>query len=104
MADISVISVGAGDVVVATSEVTIGLVLEEMGIEVVANQIPEMVIGVGLQGPQGATGLKGDKGDQGDNLTYAGLSSEDKNELVGLLDTAVGETNYTNVFLNSLLG
>lgn len=101
MVDINVINSGIGEIAIATNEVAIGLELGETKVEVITDQLPEMVIGVGVQGPQGATGPKGDKGD---NLTYSGLSNENKDELIGLLDNVVGETNYTNVFLNSLLG
>lgn len=53
------------------------------------------VLDVGIQG------LSGVEGKQGKALTYDDLTDEQKLELqVGIIET----TNYTNIFLNTLIG
>ena len=56
---------------------------------------------LGVQGVKGATGATGDKGDIGDPLVFEELTEAQKLELRG--DVGNTSTNYTNIFLNSLL-
>lgn len=58
---------------------------------------PEIIIKSGLQG------LPGQKGDKGDMLTYASLTADEKNEVVGQVMEVTGSINYTNIFLNAYL-
>ena len=56
---------------------------------------------VGYQGLPGAQGIQGPKGDIGDQLKFENLTEQQKLELRG--DVGNTSTNYTNIFLNSLL-
>ena len=56
---------------------------------------------VGYQGLPGAQGVQGPKGDVGDPLDFEHLTEQQKLELRG--DVGNTSTNYTNIFLNSLL-
>ena len=73
-----------------------------IGIELTVNDTVALeFVQLGVQGPKGATGLTGDKGDIGDPLTFDELTEAQKLELRG--DVGDTSTNYTNIFLNSLL-
>lgn len=56
---------------------------------------------LGTQGMVGARGEKGDKGDNGTSLEFNLLTEQQKQELRG--DVGGTSTNYTNIFLDSLL-
>ena len=56
---------------------------------------------LGTQGMVGARGEKGDKGDTGTSLEFDLLTEQQKLELRG--DVGDTSTNYTNLFLDSLL-
>ena len=57
---------------------------------------------LGTQGMVGARGEKGDKGDKGTSLEFDLLTEQQKMELRG--DVGDTSVNYTNLFLDSLLG
>ena len=57
---------------------------------------------LGTQGMVGAKGEKGDKGDKGTSLEFDLLTEQQKMELRG--DVGDTSVNYTNLFLDSLLG
>ena len=57
---------------------------------------------LGTQGMVGAKGEKGDKGDTGTSLEFDLLTEQQKLELRG--DVGDTSVNYTNLFLDSLLG
>lgn len=43
------------------------------------------------------------KGPKGENLNYNNLTLEEKNEIISQYDNILGNTSYTNIFLNTLL-
>ena len=73
-----------------------------IGIEVVVSKTIDLeFVQLGVQGLKGATGATGDKGDIGAPLVFEELTEEQKLSLRG--DVGDTSTNYTNIFLNSLL-
>lgn len=87
--------------IVATS---VGLIDVDV---VVDATIPNITIETAQQGPegkQGNPGAPGQKGDKGDSLTYGTLTVAEKQDIVSTYDQVVGNTSYTNIFLNTLIG
>ena len=73
-----------------------------IGIEVVVSKTIDLeFVQLGVQGLKGATWATGDKGDIGAPLVFEELTEEQKLSLRG--DVGDTSTNYTNIFLNSLL-
>lgn len=128
MNDINITLLDAGEIVVTGVSVNTELKVNEFNIDIICNEIQQFDIEVGLQGPEGAKGSTGVginytwadtslgiklenentyvftelKGTKGDSLSFDSLTVQQKDELRG--DVGSTETNYVNVFLNSLLG
>lgn len=64
---------------------------------IVEESVDIALVELGFQGPPGS------KGDKGENLNYNNLTLEEKNEIISQYDNILGNTSYTNIFLNTLL-
>ena len=112
---------------IETGETSITLIEDKLPEFIIVEESIEIsMIELGVQGPQGKVGVglnvqwDGDslgvkredennfnyvnlKGNKGDNLDYNKLTQSEKYDIIEQYDNVLGNTSYTNIFLNTLL-